>query len=88
MRARLPIAMVMLITVASHPCLAQASDQMGASRDHVSGAKASSRTRTGQRVPSPSALGPNETGSIQRRTPSDQRNDAISRGICIGCSPR
>ena len=88
MKKQLFIAMAALIIVASHPVSTRAADQMGASPGDVSAAKAASRTRTGQRVPNPRALGPNETGSIQRRTSSDQRNDVISRGICIGCSPQ
>jgi hypothetical protein len=37
-------------------------------------------------VPNPGALGPSETGSIERRDAIEERNDAITRGICIGCS--
>ena len=86
MRTRLLITMAALMSVISYPVLAQDADQMGAGRGRASAARPSGRVHTGQRVPKPSAFGPNETGSIQRRTPSDQRNDVISRGICIGCS--
>ncbi|ACL62356.1 conserved hypothetical protein [Methylobacterium nodulans ORS 2060] len=29
---------------------------------------------------------PATTGTIERRTPQQRRNDEISKGICIGCN--
>jgi hypothetical protein len=82
MHARLLITLAALASVAAYPVLAQDGDQGRTGRSRASAARA----QTGQTVPNPSALGPNETGSIQRRTPSEQRNDTITKGICIGCS--
>ncbi|KAA0124903.1 hypothetical protein CIW48_06155 [Methylobacterium sp. P1-11] len=80
--------MAALLGVASYSALAQDMDQTGSGRGRASAAGVSSGAHAGRRVPHPNVLGPNETGSIQRRTPSDRRDDAISRGICIGCSPQ
>ena len=86
MRTPLRVAMTTLISVASYPALAQDMDQMGTGRGRVSAEGAPGMVHTGRRVPNPSVLGPKETGSIQRRTQNDQRNDTIAKGICIGCS--
>ena len=86
MRARMLITMATLMSVASCPVLAQDADQMEAGQGRTSAARAPNGVHTGQRVPNPSALGPNETGSIQRRTRNDEQIDTITKGICIGCS--
>jgi hypothetical protein len=86
MRTPQMIAMATLICVASYPALAQDMDQMGTGRGRASAEGAPGMVHTGRRAPNPSVLGPKETGSIQRRTPNDQRNDTITKGICIGCS--
>lgn len=88
MRIWLRATMAALLGAASYSALAQDLDQTGAGRGRASAAGVPSGAHTGQRVPNPNVLGPNETGSIRRRTPSDRRDDAISRGICIGCSPQ
>lgn len=84
MRIRLLITLAALASVAAYPVLAQDRDQGQTGKGRASAARA----QTGQAVPNPSALGPNETGSIQRRTAGEERNDTITKGICIGCSPR
>lgn len=42
--------------------------------------------KSGKTVPRPDKLDPIENSTIQRRTPEQMRDDAITRGICIGCS--
>ncbi|WP_149313638.1 hypothetical protein [Methylobacterium sp. P1-11] len=42
--------------------------------------------KSGKTVPRPDKLDPNENSAIQRRTPDQMRDDAITRGICVGCS--
>lgn len=86
MRTPLLIAVATLISVASYPALAQGMDQMGTGRGGASAEGAPGMVHTGRRAPHPSVLGPQETGSILRRTQNDQRNDTITEGICIGCS--
>jgi hypothetical protein len=88
MRIWLRATMAGLLGAASYSALAQDLDQTGSGRGRASAAGVSSGAHTGQRVPHPNVLGPNETGSIRRRTPSEWRDDAISSGICIGCSPQ
>ncbi len=88
MHILLRTAMVALLGAASYSALAQDLDQTGSGRGRASAAGVSSGAHTGLRVPHPNVLGPNETGSIRRRTSSDRRDDAISSGICIGCSPQ
>lgn len=86
MRTPLLIAVATLISVASYPALAQGMDQMGTGRGGTSAEGAPGMMHTRRRVPHPSVLGPQEAGSIQRRTQTDQRNDTITKGICIGRS--
>ncbi|MGH1588050.1 hypothetical protein ACRBEV_06445 [Methylobacterium phyllosphaerae] len=42
--------------------------------------------KSGKTLPKPDKLDPNESSMIQRRTPDQVRDDAIMRGICVGCS--
>jgi hypothetical protein len=73
------------LTLASVTAWADPVSQTGTGGGPDTAAKAPHTAATGQTVPNPSALGPNETGSIERRDAVEQRNDAITRGICIGC---
>jgi hypothetical protein len=68
------------------PAWADPVSQTGTGGGPATAAKAPHTAATGQTVPNPSALNANETGSIERRDPVEQRNDAITRGICIGCA--
>jgi hypothetical protein len=88
MRTELLIMLAVLMSAAAYPVFAQDMDQMGTGSGRASPGGSPGMVHTGQRVPNPRALGPKETGSIQRRTQNDQRNDTITKGICIGCSPR
>jgi hypothetical protein len=88
MRAPLKIATLVVLTLGTQPGWAQSVSQTGTGGGPTTAAKAPHTAATGQTVPNPSALGPNETGSIERRNPAEQRNDAITRGICIGCTNR
>jgi hypothetical protein len=86
MHVRLLIMMTALMSVATYPVVAQDMGQTGNGGGRAAAARAPNGVHTGQRVPTPSALGPNETGSIQRRTRNDEQIDTITKGICIGCS--
>ncbi|MGH1572429.1 hypothetical protein ACRAWG_19255 [Methylobacterium sp. P31] len=86
MRASSLISAATLMSLASFPSLGQAVDQTGTGGGPTSTQKAPYTTTTGQTVPNPRAINPNETGSIERRSRNEERNDAITRGICIGCS--
>ena len=87
MRAPLMIAVVTLLAVGSPAVQAQSVSETGTGGGPTTAAKAPHTAPTGQTVPNPSALGPNETGSIERRSPNEARNNAITRSICIGCAP-
>ena len=73
-----------LVGFAAFPALAQDLDGSGTGHGLMT-ARFRFTTAVGQTVPRPKTLDPEETGSIQRRTRSDEREDAITRGICIGC---
>ncbi|WP_342109212.1 hypothetical protein [Methylobacterium sp. SI9] len=68
------------------PAFADPISQTGTGGGPTSTAKAPHTTATGQTVPNPNALNPRETGSIDRRSTNEERNDAITNGICIGCA--
>ncbi|MCJ2072531.1 hypothetical protein MKK75_27700 [Methylobacterium sp. J-030] len=85
MRAPMILAVTALIACAVPAC-ADPVSETGTGGGPASAAKAPHTTATGQTVPNPGALNPNETGSIDRRSTNEERNDAITRGICIGCS--
>lgn len=84
MRRYSTLIIATLVGLASFPVLAQ--DLVGPGTGHgLTTARSRFTTAVGQTVPRPNTLDPEETGSIQRRTRSDVREDAITRGICIGC---
>jgi hypothetical protein len=78
--------MATILALAAIPARAEPVSQTGTGGGPATAAKAPHTTATGQTVPNPGALGPNETGSIERRNATEERNDAITRGICIGCT--
>ncbi|MEL6062227.1 MULTISPECIES: hypothetical protein [unclassified Methylobacterium] len=84
---RTPLILALTATFAlAVPAFADPVSETGTGGGPTSTAKAPHTTATGQTVPNPRALGPNETGSIDRRSTNEERNDAITRGICIGCA--
>ncbi|MHB2211621.1 hypothetical protein [Methylobacterium sp. CM6257] len=86
MRRSKTLAMATILALAAIPARAEPVSQTGTGGGPATAAKAPHTTATGQTVPNPGALGPNETGSIERRNATEERNDAITRGICIGCT--
>lgn len=86
MRRSATLAMAAALTLASVTAWADPVSQTGTGGGPATTAKAPHTAATGQTVPNPGALGPNETGSIERRDAVEDRNDAITRGICIGCN--
>lgn len=42
--------------------------------------------KSGATVPKPEKIDVDESSQIQRRTPEQIRDDAITRGICVGCT--
>lgn len=85
MRTPHMLAIVALMGLAPLSALAQGVDRTGTGGGPATTARAPFTTSTGQTVPRPAALDPTETGSIQRRSRLEVRNDAITQGICIGC---
>jgi hypothetical protein len=86
MRSSTTLAMAVLLGLAASPAWAEPVSQTGTGGGPTTAAKAAHTATTGQTVPNPGAIGPNETGSIERRNVTEEHNDAITRGICIGCS--
>lgn len=86
MRRSKTLAMATILALAAIPARAEPVSQTGTGGGPATAAKAPHTTATGQTVPNPGALGPNETGSIEWRNATEERNDAITRGICIGCT--
>jgi hypothetical protein len=75
-----------LISVASLSALAQPVDQTGTGGGPATTITAPYTAATGQTVPNPRVVSPNGTSGIERRSREEKRMDAITRGICIGCS--
>lgn len=86
MRMPTIFAMTAAFTLAAVPAFADPVSETGTGGGPASTAKAPHTATTGQTVPNPGALGPRETGSIEHRSTNEEHNDAITRGICIGCS--
>jgi hypothetical protein len=86
MRRSTPLALAAALALGAVPASADPVSQTGTGGGPASAAKAPHTTATGQTVPNPSVVNPNETGSIERRDAVEERNDAITRGICIGCA--
>lgn len=84
--AILPLALAATLALGSVSAQADPISQTGTGGGPTTAAKAPHTAPTGQTVPNPGALNPNETGSIEKRDAVEQRNDAITRGICIGCT--
>ncbi|MCJ2085972.1 hypothetical protein MKK88_08180 [Methylobacterium sp. E-005] len=86
MRTPMILALAASLTFAAVPAFADPISETGTGGGPASTAKAPHTTATGQTVPNPTALNPKETGSIDRRSTNEEHNDAITRGICIGCA--
>ncbi|MBE7243408.1 MAG: hypothetical protein INR63_00535 [Actinomycetospora chiangmaiensis] len=80
------LALAAALLLGSAPVWAEPVSQTGTGGGPATAAKAPHTASTGQTVPNPGALNPSETGNIERRNPVEQRNDAITSGICIGCA--
>ena len=84
-RPLLPTLLVLGL-LAPLPALAQVSET-GTGGGPASTIKAPNTTGTGQTVPKPGTLGPNETGTVTPQARREEkREDQIMKGICIGCS--
>ncbi|GJE30749.1 hypothetical protein GCM10007888_26480 [Methylobacterium oxalidis] len=89
MNIRLLLTPSLLVSLhAPLPAIAQSAAEPGTGGGPASTIRAPNTAATGQTVPRPGALNPEETDGIQRRTRQQQEDDAITKGICIGCSPR
>ncbi len=86
-RPLLPTLLVLGL-IAPLPALAQASvSETGTGGGPASTIRAPNTTGTGQTVPKPGTLGPDETGTVTpRNRQEEKREDQIMKGICIGCS--
>ncbi len=86
MRMSTIVVMTAALALGSVPAWADPASETGTGGGPASTAKAPHTAATGQTVPNPGALNPKETGSIDRRSVNERQDDAITRGICIGCS--
>jgi hypothetical protein len=82
---RFPLAMACAFGIAlSFPGLVwsgDASDPM-----EVAANRSDYTVKSGATVPRPDKLDLNASSAIERRTPDQVRDDAITRGICVGCT--
>jgi len=78
-------ALAVLFAIASLPAAAQPE---GPRTDILSTSRAGNVTATGQTKPPSRDASPASRLDLNRRSRSDDRQDDISRSICIGCSPR
>ncbi|SEI05474.1 hypothetical protein SAMN02799636_05192 [Methylobacterium sp. 275MFSha3.1] len=65
------------------PVLGQDADGSGSNR--VASSRSDYVTKSGETVPRPDKLDLGPGRDIQRRTPEQERDDAVTRGICAGC---
>ena len=88
MPARFLAPLLALGLLAPLPALAQAPvSETGTGGGPASTIRAPNTSAVGQTVPKPGALGPDETGTVTpRNRKEEKREDAIMKGICIGCS--
>ena len=63
-------------------------DRTGPSGGPLSTERAGNVTATGQTKPPSRDASPTSQADVNRRTANDANQDAISKGICIGCSPK
>ncbi|WP_267422636.1 hypothetical protein [Methylobacterium sp. GC_Met_2] len=75
------------IALAVLPAFAQ-TDQTGTGGGPDTTARSGNVTPTGQTRPPSRDASPTAHTDINRRTTNDAKQDAISSGICIGCSPK
>lgn len=75
------------IALLALPALGQTA-QTGTGGGPESTARAANVTPTGQTRPPSRDASPTANKDINRRSPNDANQDAISKGICIGCSPK
>lgn len=69
------------------PALAQTA-QTGTGGGPESAARAPNVTTTGQTKPPSRDASPTANSDINRRTTNDANQDAVTKGICIGCEPK
>lgn len=65
------------------PVLGQ--DAGGSGSNRVASSRSDYVTRSGETVPRPDKLHLGPGSDIQRRTREQERDDAVTRGICAGC---
>lgn len=65
------------------PVLAQDVARPGSTQ--VASGRADHVTRNGETVPGPDRLDPKPGSGIQRRTREQERDDAVTREVCVGC---
>jgi hypothetical protein len=79
-------ALAALLTLAAQAPTAQAQTaRTGTGGGPLATQRAPNTTATGQTKPPSRAASPATTGSVERRTPGQRRDDAIDKGICVGC---
>lgn len=65
------------------PGFGQGADGSGSNR--VALGRSDYVTKSGETVPRPDKLDLRPGSDIQRRTREQERDDAVTRGICVGC---
>ncbi|MEL6063043.1 hypothetical protein [Methylobacterium sp. DCY52] len=60
-------------------------DADGSGSKRVASSRTDYVTKSGETVPRPDKLDLKPGSDIQRRTREQERDDAVTRGICVGC---
>ncbi|MGY2047727.1 hypothetical protein [Methylobacterium sp. JK268] len=83
----LPLRTALVVLAAmSTATLAQAqTDRTGTGSGPLSTQRAPNTTAVGRTKPPSRAASPATTGTVKHRTRIERQDDAISRGICVGC---
>jgi hypothetical protein len=84
-RAAAVAALLTLAATAQAPTAQAQTARTGTGGGPLATQRAPNTTATGQTKPPSRAASPATTGSVERRTPGQRRDDAIDKGICVGC---
>ncbi|KZC00862.1 hypothetical protein AU375_03023 [Methylobacterium radiotolerans] len=79
----LGVAGILLGLCVPPPVLGQDADGSGSNR--IASSRSEYVTKSGETVPRPDKLDLGPGSDIQRRTREQERDDAVTRGICAGC---
>lgn len=81
----LPLGVAAIFLGLCVPLPVSGQDADGSGSNRVASGRSDYVTQTGKTVPRPDKLDLRPGSDIQRRTREQERDDAVTRGICVGC---